>query len=173
LAEHLADPAPGIERLPLWGQVLLACRLARRAVAALPADVPEDERQSLAETCDALQEGCLGGAEDDWHRTLLEELRSRSFSAPAEPVRAALEAALDAAFAAESSLDFSAAESACTGSTLRAVDSCSRSPGLTPLQARILVASDVDLLAFAANELGVGRYDPLPHDLLGRLTPVS
>jgi hypothetical protein len=152
--------------------VLLACRLARRAVAALPADVPEDERRALAETCDALQEGCLGGGEGDWHRALLAGLRSRSFSAPAEPVRAALEAALDAAFAAESSLDFSAAESACADSTLRAVDSCSRSPGLTPLQARILVASDVDLLTFATNELGVGRYDPLPHDLLGRLTPV-
>jgi hypothetical protein len=172
VAEHLADPDPGIERLPLRAQVLLACRLARRAVAALPADMSREEREALVATCDALQEGCFGGGERNWHRTLLAGLRARSFSAPAEPVRAALESALDAAFAAESSLDFSAAESACTGSTLRAVDSCARSSGLTPLQARILVASDVDLLTFATNDLGVGRYDVLPRELLGRLTPV-
>jgi hypothetical protein len=158
-----------VERLPLWAQVLLACRTAWRAAATLP---PGAERDALERTCRALQEGCFGGGERDWHRALLADVRALPPDGAAEPVRASLEAALDAAFAAESALDFSAAQTACTTSTLRAIGEAGRAPGLTPLQVQILVASDVDLLGFACGEADADEYEPLPRAVLGRLTPV-
>jgi hypothetical protein len=157
-----ADLTERIARLPLWAQVLLAARIAARASEAAP----------LGRFCGQLEEGCLGRLEHGWHRTLLEELRAADLPADAEPVRPALDAALDAAFAADEALDFSAAESACTGSVLRSLAAVAASPALNPLQVQILVASDVDLLAFATDEQGIGRYDPLTADVLGRLTPV-
>jgi hypothetical protein len=158
-----------VERLPLWAQVLLACRTVWRAVGALPAG---SERDALDRTCRELQEGCFGGGERDWHRMLLAGVRVIPAQPETAAVRASLEAALDAAFAAESALDFSAAQTACTTSTLRAIDEAGRSPGLTPLQVRILVASDVDLLEFACGEADADEYEPLPRAVLGRLTPV-
>lgn len=150
---------PAVGELPLWAQVLLAGRMARRAADG-------DELRRIGEAFGA---GCTGAAESGWHRRLLEDARRL----PESRARACAEAALDAAFAAESSLDFSAAESACTSSTLRAIEEAGASPALNPLQAQILAASDVDLLRFAAEEAGVGRYDPLPASVLGRLTSVS
>lgn len=144
--------------LPLWAQVLLAGRMARRA-----ADHPVLERVG-----DVFPAGCTGAAEPGWHRALLEEVRTL----PASPARASAEAALDSAYAADDSLDFSAAESACTTSAQRAVDEAGGGPKLNALQAAILAGSDLDLLAFAFAEADADRYDPLPASVLGRLTPV-
>src|SRR5262245_20230123 len=96
------------------------------------ADGPELQR-----ICAALEDGCTGSGEPGWHRTLLAEAREL----PPSPGRLSLEAALDAAFAAESALDFSAAETACTTSAQRAIAEAGASPGLSPLQAQILAAS--------------------------------
>lgn len=112
--DPLADPAPAIERLPLWAQVMLAARLIRRAIGDQSAFVP---------ACETLIDGCFGG-EHGWHRGVLDVHRLPATAATGS-LRAALEAALDAAFAAETSLDFSAAETACTSSL---TSTCSGSP---------------------------------------------
>jgi hypothetical protein len=125
--------------------VLLAARAVRRAGA---------DRADY----EALEEACLRGSLGDY------ELRPDA--APA------LAAAVDAARAAEASLDFSAAEAACLNSTLRALGYAAGAADTT-LQAAILVTSDLDLLRFATEEGGVERYDPLSRDVLGRLTPVG
>ena len=105
--DPLADPAPAIERLPLWAQVMLAARLIRRAIGDQSAFVP---------ACETLIDGwLLLGGEHGWHRGVLDVHRLPATAATGS-LRAALEAALDAAFAAETSLDFSAAETACTSS---------------------------------------------------------
>ena len=144
--DPLADPAPAIERLPLWAQVMLAARLIRRAIGDQSAFVP---------ACETLIDGCFGG-EHGWHRGVLDVHRLPATAATGS-LRAALEAALDAAFAAETSLDFSAAETACTSSALRAIGEASQAPSLNPLQARTYVVSDLDLLGFS---LWRGRRRP-------------
>ena len=147
------DPLAG---LPLWALVLLAARAVRRAALTLP----PGEREPLLEGCDRLVDGALAG--------VLE--RSYRFEGGSSPVALALEAAVDAAHAAEASLDFSAAETACLNSTKRALAYAAQQAE-TSLQAAILVASDVDLLRFATDEFGIRRYDPLTSDVLARLTP--
>jgi hypothetical protein len=141
--------------LPLWAQVLLAARAVRRAALTLPAD----EQGPLLEGCDRLVEAAREGTLERGYR----------YEGGSGSVDLALEAAVDAAHAAEASLDFSAAETACLTSTTRALAYAAQSAAT--LQAAILVASDVDLLQFATDEFRIGRYDPLTPDVLARLTP--
>src|SRR5258705_95786 len=75
----------------------------------------------------------------------------------------------DAAHAAEDSTDFSAAESSCVGSIGRCLDAAASSKGMNPLQARILIASDLDLIRFACQEARIGRYDGVGDQVLSRL----
>lgn len=136
--------------------MLVAARAVRRAALTLPAD----ERSPLLDGCDRLVEATVAGGLD----------RSYRYAGGAGPVALALEAAVDAARAAEASLDFSAAETACVNSTTRALAYAAQAAE-TSLQAAILVASDADLLRFATDEFGIGRYDALTSDVLARLTP--
>jgi hypothetical protein len=142
--------------LPLWALVLLAARAVRRAALTLPAGA----QGPLLEGCDRLVDAALAGGLDRGYRC----------EDGSGPVGLALEAAIDAAHAAEASLDFSAAETACVNSTSRALAYAAQSAE-TSLQAAIQVASDVDQLRFATDEFGIGRYDPVTSEVLARLTP--
>jgi hypothetical protein len=152
----VTEPDDAFAGLPLWAMVLLAARAVRRAALTRPTD----ERKPLVEGCDLLADAALAGELDQSYR----------FEPDSGAVGLALEAAVDAARAAEASLDFSAAETACFNSTRRALAYAAQSAD-TPLQAAIRAASDVDLLRFATDEFGIGRYDPLTPDVLARLTP--
>src|SRR5262249_55446338 len=121
---------------------------------------PEVEQAPLLEGCDKLIEATLAGGLERGYR----------YQGGAGSVGLALEAAVDAARAAEASLDFSAAGTACLKSTTPALVHAAESAE-TSLQAAIQVASDVDQLRFATDEFGTGRYDPLTPDVLARLTP--
>jgi hypothetical protein len=156
LTEDRVEPAGTFARLPLWALVLLAARAVRRAALTLPAG----EQRTLLEGCDRLVEAALAGGLERGYR----------YKGDSGPVGLALEAAVDAARAAEASLDFSAAETACANSSTRALAYAAQSAE-TSLQAAIQVASDVDQLRFATDEFGIGRYDPLTSDVLARLTP--
>ena len=152
----MTEPAEAIGELPLWALVLLAARAVRRAALTLPAS---DQGPAL-EGCDLLVRATLAGGLEHGYR----------YEGDSGPVGLALEAAVDAARAAEASVDFSAAETACANSTTRALAYAAQTAD-TPLQAAILVASDIDLLRFATDEFGIERYDPLTPDVLARLTP--
>jgi len=145
-----------LAELPLWALVLLAARAVRRAALTLP----PGEQEPLLEGCDRLVDGALAGGLERGYR----------YDCGSGPVALGLEAAVDAARAAEASLDFSAAETACLNSAKRALAYAAQSAD-TSVQAAILVDSDVNLLRFATDEFGIGRYDPLTSDVLARLTP--
>lgn len=158
--------------LPLWAQVLMASRLVRRAALWLPDDVPEETRQTLLAACDAMDRCAIAGEWLKAERAVVEQAANMDPVADACGAVSAMYYAADATHAAHDSLDFSAAESACTSSAGKAMAEAGKSTGLNPLQVRIFAAADVDLLRFACKEAGVGRYDGLGNGVMERLCPV-
>jgi hypothetical protein len=158
--------------LPLWVQVLLASRLIRRAVLALPGDDSERPRPLLIEACDALESCARAGQRLKEAKAVLEKAGRIQPPAALRAVAAAMHWAADACHAANDSLDFGAAETACVGSVGRAIAELEDSPGLMPMQLHIYMAADVDQMAFACKEDGVGRYDAVSGHVFGRLLPV-
>jgi hypothetical protein len=157
-------------RLPLWAQVLMATRLIRRALRELPAG--DDAAVRLMEAaCDAATQCANAGS---MSRALEKQLRDGTAYTPtARTVElwSATYYLTDAAAAAQASESFSAADAACTSSVGQVFAHVSESTGMSPLRVRILVAGDLDLLRFACGESRVGTYDPIPDDVLLRLTP--
>lgn len=163
----------GVHRgMPLWAQVLLASRMARRAALMLPRDVPEEHRAVLLAGCEALDRCCEAGERPGSELPAIARARDLRTTGATGLAAEVFRSAADAAHAAQDSLDFSAAEAACQGSVERAVEGAGRTPGLNPLQARILAASDVDVLAFNCREFRVGRYDGVGREVMLRLHPV-
>ena len=158
--------------LPLWAQVLLASRLVRRAALWLPDDLPAETRQTLLAACDAMDRCAIAGECLKAERAVIEKAANMQPVADACGAVNAVYYAADAAHAAHDSLDFSAAESACTSSAGKAMAEAGKSTGLNPLQVRIFAAADVDLLRFACKEAGVGRYGGLGTAVMERLCPV-
>lgn len=163
----------GVHRgMPLWAQVLAASRMARRAALALPRDVPEASREALLAGCEALDRCCAAGERLSAEMPAIVRARDLRPAGALEGAVAVFRSAADAAHAAQDSLDFSAAESACEGSVGRALHEAGGAVGLNPLQARVLAASDVDVLAFNCREFRVGRYDGVGREVMQRLHPV-
>jgi len=160
------------DRLPLWAQVLLASRMVRRAVLALPADVTVSQRDRWLAGLDAIDRSARDGT---WSQ---DDRRAMGVASRMQPVvnggkvAEAYHWAADATHAAHDSTDFAAAETACTAGVRNAIAHASESPGMSPLQARIFMAGDLDLLRFACEESRIGRYDGLGTAVLSRLTPV-
>ena len=107
-------------------------------------------------------------------RTLENALRNGINFTPT-PRTAALWSAIyfliDATAAAQASESFSAADAACSSSVGHSFAHVAEAPQMSPLRVRILLASDLDLLRFTCQEFRVGTYDPIPKDVLLRLTP--
>lgn len=158
--------------LPLWAQVLMASRLVRRAALWLPDDVPEQTRRLLLEGCDAMDRCAIAGERLKAEQAVIEKAAGIQPVADACAAVNAMYYAADATHAAHDSLDFSAAESACTSSVGKAMAEVEKSRGLNPLQVRIFAASEVDQLRFACKEAGVGKYDRLGTEVMQRLCPV-
>lgn len=161
-----------IKDLPLWAQVLIASRMARRAALWLPPDAKPAARNVILAGCDAIDRCAQAGQWLAAEKPAIKEAGDQSLSGRAYQAGQAFYFAADATHAAHDSLDFSAAESACVGSAFKAVACAAESPGLTPLQARIFAAADLDQLRFACKEAGVGRYDGLGTQVMSRLAPV-
>jgi hypothetical protein len=164
-----------VEKLPLWAQVWMAARVARRAVLHLPVGTEASVMAALLETCDAIERCCFSGTrrrapEADQKR--MEGVKALKVGRDGRAVVEALYLAADAALAAEDSDSFGAADAACMGSSRRAMAWCAESPGMTPLGVGIFVAADLDQLEFACKEGGVGKYDVLNDLVRGRMAPV-
>jgi len=158
--------------LPLWAQVLTASRHIRRAVLSLPVDVPDSQRAKLIAGCDAMDR-CTVVAQ-----RLREEQEAIRLARDLQPVGSAGAAACPeksrapAAHAAEASLDFSAAETACSCSVGKSLAESTRSLGMNHFQLVILISGDVDLLRFFCEEHSIGRYDGLTRAVVDALPPV-
>lgn len=161
-----------IKTLPLWAQVLMASRMVRRAVLWLPMDVPESGPRILLAGCDGMDRCAKAGQNLGSEKEAIARAKRFQPSTVTHAAAVAMGWAADAVLAAEASLDFGAAETACVNSAHQAMAHSMESPGLTPLQARTYMAGDLDLLRFACEEARVGRYDGLGDAVFGRLLPI-
>lgn len=153
--------------LPLFGQGLVASRLARRAVLAMLAD--KDQQTALA-ACDALDEVTRRG--DGWPSAQpacdkVQRLRrTRETDAAIESVRWAN----DSIGAALGALDFPV-DATVAASAERCFSAIAHDPRVTPLQPTIVMQSDIDLIAFACREANIHTYDALTDYVFERLAP--
>ena len=158
-----------IDALPLWGQALLAARMARRVAQALPAVPAADwlvASSGVIATC------CSTGVFGDDEQYLQQRANALRGDARVAAAAGALYYAADSAFAAHDSGDFGAAEAACTNSAKLSIRAAAESRELNATQIQIFAASDLDQLTFACGEFRLGRYDVMTSDVLGRLVPV-
>jgi hypothetical protein len=165
------DPSSGrtrdIGQLPLFAQALVASRLARRACLAMMHDAPLGI--ALA-ACDAID--AVARAGDGWRETLDAPKRARSLPRTGD-TEAALEAvrwAFDAAGAAQGALDFPV-DAVVTNSARRSIDAVMADPRVSALQVMIVLAADIDQVAFACREAHVRTYDGVGAHVLSRLAP--
>lgn len=165
----MAQPGRNSElaALPLFGQALVACRLARRAAMAMLAG--EELDIGLA-ACDRIEDIIRTGG--GWRRShpAIDAFQALDRTGP---TRAALEAirwALDSAGAAEGASDFPV-DGTVTASARRCIDAITDDPRVGALQVAILLASDIDCVAFACKEAGVRMYDGLGVGVFSRLAP--
>ncbi len=159
--------------LPLWGQVLLAARLVRRAVLAASEDLSPAAREFVLGCCDTIEE-C---AKQGHGTTSLEKAPSRvdgliaAAAGGARPVLRGLYYAIDAARAAEAANDFPV-DATVTNSAREAIAAIAQDPRVSALQVSILLAGDLDQVRFTCGEARIGTYDGLTNYVFERITPV-
>jgi hypothetical protein len=156
---------------PFWAQVLLASRTVRRAGLSMRELIPPEELEIRLRGCDLVDEAARQGGLGE-RLPLMKAAVNHPGSAAGEPLRQALFWAVDAADAANSTGDFTAAERACVNSSGQAVAHAMAVPTMTPLQVRICLAGDFEQVRHACREGRVGRYDGLGTYVFERLAPV-
>lgn len=161
-----------IGELPLWAQVLIASRVAKRAVLALPNSVDAQTRATLLEGCDAIERCAVAGEWIKAERQAIERAMELHPSGAAGAVGMALYYAADAAHAAHDSLDFSAAQSACVSSARKSMQASMGASGVNPLQVMTFMAADLETVRFACKEGGVRTYDGVGKYVMERICPV-
>lgn len=161
-----------IKTLPLWAQVLIASRLCRRGAMWLALDASPDTRAILLAGCDAVDRCALLGQRPQAEIVTIEHAVRLVPTRETQPALGAMYFTADAATAAESALDFAAAESACTQSVLKAMNSIALQPPFSPIQLRIFAAADLSQLRFACKENKIGRYDALGAAVFARLVHI-
>lgn len=160
-----------ISKLPLWAQVLLASRMARRATLHSSKSISLTDRKALFDLCEAVDEAAETG---EYREMKMRPLADRMKALRGGPLGEAAEAcywAWDAAGAAHGAQSFPV-DATCIRDVQNAISAASRAEGLSPLRVRIFAAADLDLLRFACGEFKVGFYDALGSDVMSRLTPV-
>lgn len=168
-----ADPNPTSARtteltaLPLFGQSHVASRIARRAVLAMLAG--EAQKTALA-ACDEI-DGIIerGSGWYDKHPGIAATAklkRTRETEAAIEAVRMAN----DSAGAAQGANDFPV-DAVVGASAQRAIDAVCDDRRISSMQVMILLASDIDSIAFACKEANVHTYDGLGRQVFSRLAP--
>jgi hypothetical protein len=168
-----------IGTLPLFGQALLAARMARRGVLAVLPEAThagDAERALMIRACDGMERCAREGSGTHRMKPLFAEaMELRYLGGPLarerDSVRHALWWALDAKRAAEMAQDFPM-DSTVTRSMHGAVSALAEDRRITRLEITILLAGDFDLVRFACGEAGIGRYDGLTGYVMERLTPV-
>lgn len=164
-ADALAD-------LPLWAQVLVAARLLQRAARTLRREWPPRLGALVDAAIAAMHDCAREGGGVHRLRDLIDAARhERGTDAATAPARGLLWYAIDALRAAEAAQDFPV-DATVTHSTLRALRELCTDTRVVPLQLRVLMAGDIDLLRFACTEAGVQRYAALPDAVFLHLAPV-
>ncbi|MBX3365332.1 MAG: hypothetical protein KF866_11285 [Phycisphaeraceae bacterium] len=159
-----------LPRLPLWAQVLVAARILERAALAMAPS--GDVSTTLADAYQALQRCARDGGGVSRERACFNRAAALHTRPDVDQSLAACAASvIDAARAAEAALDFPI-DSTVTASVRRAIAAIGSDPRISQTQLVILVASDVDQIAFALSEISVGTYDGLTDHVFGRLAPV-
>lgn len=153
--------------LPLFGQGLVASRLARRAVLAM---LPSNDQQTALVACDSLDEVTRRG--DGWRsaQAACEQLQRLR---PTRETEAAIEGvrwANDSVGAAQGALDFPV-DATVAASAERCFSAIAHDPRVTTLQLVIVMHSDIDLIAFACREANIRTYDALTDYVFERLAP--
>lgn len=160
--------------LPLWAQVLVAARLLQRAALAMPDELPPALRECIDAVVAAMQDCACAGGGVHRHRACFDAAmawRDGDAAATTAPLRGLLWYAIDATRAADAAQDFPI-DATVMRSTLRGVGELARDARIVPLQTRVLMAGDIDLLRFACDEAAVGRYDAMPDAVFLNLPPV-
>ena len=168
-----------IGTLPLFGQALLAARMARRGVLAVMPEathVADAERVLMIRACEGMELCAREGTGTHRMKPLFAEameLRDAAGlqSRERDSVRHALWWAIDATNAAEMAQDFPV-DGTVTRSMHTAVAMLAEDRRITRLELTILLAGDFDLVRFACGEARIGRYDGLTEYVMERLTPV-
>ena len=156
-----------IVRLPLFAQSLVACRLARRAAQAMLTG--EDQKIAL-DSCDTIEFVAKHG--DGWstdHPAVMATTMIRR-TRGSEATLDALRWAFDSVAAAQAALDFPV-DRTVTASANRAIQAVCSDSRVSQLQVSILVAADIDQIAFACKEANISTYDGVSGHVLERLAP--
>jgi hypothetical protein len=168
-----------LEALPLCGQALLGGRMIRRAVMAIMPEAmhsADAERDLMMRACDTIEACARDGTGTQRALVMfaearaLRDLRDR-FAGEREALRLALWWAVDASRAADVARELPF-EACVTPAFLNAIAALGADRRINRLQITILVGGDIDLIAFACAEAGIGRFDGLTNHVLGRLPPV-
>jgi hypothetical protein len=146
--------------------------MTRRAALALRQDGPERTRQILLAGCDAVDRCASAGA------NLHEDAEAIRIARDHQPVGAAREATVaffyvaDAARAAESALDFDAADEACTNSTMKAIGEIREAAALSTERVEELLLRELGRLRLACATAGISRNGGVTAAVLEQLTPI-
>ena len=159
------------DQLPLWGQVLIASRMVRRAALAMTANGPANIHTAVINACDAIERCAVRGDGVPSEFAVFEKARQLRGAPQARSLTEAIWWATDAAAAASAANDFPV-DATVTNSARNAIASIAEDPRVTPLQLRILMAGDLDLVRFACGEARIGKYDGTTRYVMERLPPV-
>jgi len=162
------------DKLPLWGQVLLATRMVRRGTLAMLPDEADPMRQRIVAACDAIDKCAEHGDGVTRVRSVLDKaaaLRDGRTTRLTQAIAQSVWWTIDAARAAEAANDFPI-DSTVTHSALSAIRALAEDRRITPLQLSILMAADLDQIRFACGEARIGTYQGLTAHVFGRLAPV-
>lgn len=154
--------AADIDALPVFAQVLLASRLARRATLWLAGGGHESFRGELIAACDAVERCTLGAP-------------AVTFVPPSLPFPAGIlpfivEACARASLAAGCACQGDCAS--CSAHVHASLAASLESPGFNKLQGSIFLAGDLSLISWVCTELRIGHTQRLTQGVLERLTPV-
>lgn len=153
--------------LPLFGEALIAVRLARRAALSM---LEGDDQRIALTACDVMEDVARRG--DGWRSSQLvyDQTQRLPRTRDTEAALDAVRWAFDSLGAAQGSLDFPV-DAIVGASAQRCIDAVQADPRVSPMQIAILIHADRDLISFTCAKARIGTYDGLTNDVLGRLTP--
>ncbi|HLP84721.1 MAG TPA: hypothetical protein VK157_10265 [Phycisphaerales bacterium] len=160
----------GIDQLPLWAQVTLAARIARRMALGWR-DLTDAQREPLLRACDRMLAAATSGVCTAEDRATFAFAFDHATALKADALALTLFYAGDAAFAAMRADETSWGDSTAVASVRKSLQAACSAAQFGPLQVRITAAADADLLAFACGEDRLTRLSVMTPHVFGRLAP--
>lgn len=160
-----------LNRLPLWGQVLIAARMLKRALLAMSGTMPAAAVLHVQALVDAIEHCSAGGGPARPCLQAFEAVASAPKTCETSALIEAARLAVDAARAAEAAHDFPV-DATVTQSCLASLRALSADARVLPVQIAVLLGGDIDLVRFVASEAGIDRFAPLGRGFPERLLPV-